>query len=263
LIKKSIVKSKNISISLRIILWLCVSALILLTFYVYHEGQWREIIGFYRFFLEPKRLRIFIASFGPFAAVVFVFVQALQVVIAPVPGELTGVVGGFLFGNTLGLILSTIGLTAGSLVAFGITRLFGKSFVEKIVKKEYTDKFNYFITHKGLNITFVLFLLPGFPKDSLCYLLGLTRMRLVDLLFMNIFGRLPGTLLLTLQGNALRNGRYQAFFWLLFVSIALTVALYFTRNYIIKALSHTIHKLLRKKKDDKGKSDPVGGKDIK
>ena len=263
MIKRSIVESKTVSTSLRIILWLCISTLILLVFYVYHEGQWREIIHFYRFFFDPRKLRFFIASFGPFAAVVFVFVQALQVVFAPVPGELTGVVGGFLFGNISGLILSTIGLTVGSLFAFGITRLLGLGFVEKIVKKEYIDKFNFFITHKGLNITFILFLLPGFPKDSLCYLLGLTRMRLVDFLFMNIFGRLPGTLLLTLQGNALKNGRYQAFFWLLFASIVLTVALYFSRNYIIQAVNNTIHKLLGKKKNDDCKPDSVNGKDIK
>jgi uncharacterized membrane protein YdjX (TVP38/TMEM64 family) len=232
-------------------------------FYVYHQGQWREIIGFYKFFLDPRKLRIFIASFGPFAALVFVFVQALQVIVAPVPGELTGVVGGFLFGNTSGVILSTIGLAIGSLFAFGITRLFGMSFVEKIVKKEYIDKFNYFITHKGLNITFILFLIPGFPKDSLCYLLGLTHIRLVDFLFMNILGRLPGTLMLTLQGSALKDGRYQAFFWLLVLSIAFTVVLYFAKSYVIQAFSYAIHKLLGKKKDDPVGPDSVKSKEKK
>jgi uncharacterized membrane protein YdjX (TVP38/TMEM64 family) len=230
-------------------------------FYIYHHGQWREIIGFYKFFLDPKKLRIFIASFGPFAALVFVFVQALQVIVAPVPGELTGVVGGFLFGNTSGVILSTIGLAIGSLFAFGITRLFGLNFVEKIVKKEYIDKFNYFITHKGLNITFILFLIPGFPKDSLCYLLGLTHIRLVDFLFMNILGRLPGTLMLTLQGSALKDCRYQAFFWLLVLSIAFTVVLYFTKNYVIQAFSYAIHRLLGKKKDDPGSPGSVKSKE--
>jgi uncharacterized membrane protein YdjX (TVP38/TMEM64 family) len=88
-------------------------------------------------------------------------------------------------------------------------------------------------------------------------------MRLVDFLFMNIFGRLPGTLMLTLQGNALKNGKYQAFFWLLFASIIFTVALYFTRNYIIHAVNKTIHKLLGKKNNDEGKPDPVDSKNIK
>jgi uncharacterized membrane protein YdjX (TVP38/TMEM64 family) len=247
LTKKSIVNSKTISISLRIILWLCIFALVFLVFYIYHEGQWREIIRFYRLFFEPKRLNAFISSFGPFAAVVFVIIQSLQVVFAPIPGELTGFVGGILFGKTLGVVFSTIGLTIGSLLAFAISRYFGMGLVERIVKKEYIDKFNYFITHKGLNITFILFLLPGFPKDSLCYLLGLTHMRIADFLFMNIFGRLPGTLLLTLQGNALKNGKYQTFFWLLAVSIIFIIILYFTRNYIIHACSHIVHRLFKKK----------------
>jgi len=232
-------------------LWISVLALIVLVFYLYHEGAWRDVLRFYRFFFEPKRLKIFIASFGPFAAVVFVIIQVLQVVVAPVPGEVTGFVGGFLFGNIMGVILSTIGLAIGSLIAFGIARKFGLRFVERVVKKEYIDKFNNFITHKGMNITFVLFLVPGFPKDSLCYLLGLTHMRIIDLIFMNVFGRLPGTLMLTLQGNALRNGRYQQFFWLLIISIALIAILYFTRNYIIQSFGNVIHGLFQKRDDRK------------
>ena len=248
--KRSIVKTKFTSTLLRVFLWTSGLALVCLLFYVWHEeGAWKEIIKFYRFFFEPKRLKAFIISFGPFAAVIFILVQAAQVVFAPVPGEITGFVGGLLFGNTQGVILSTIGLTLGSLIAFSITRIFGIKLVEKVVKKEYIDKLNNFITHKGLNITFILFLLPGFPKDSLCYLLGLSRMRLVDFLFMNIFGRLPGTLMLTLQGTAVSQGKYQAFFWLLAASIAFTAILYFTRNYIIQGVSNAFQALLRKKKD--------------
>jgi len=210
-------------------------------FYVYHEGAWRDVFAYYRFFFDFKKLKIFIASFGPYAAIVFVLVQALQVVFAPVPGEVTGFVGGFLFGNVSGAILSTVGLTIGSIVAFGIARMFGMRFVEKIVKKHYIDKFNFFVTHKGLYITFIFFLIPGFPKDSLCYLLGLTHMRLIDFILMNIFGRLPGTLILTLQGSAVKAGKYQAFFLLLFVSVLLTFGLYLARNHIIRAFIIIVH----------------------
>ena len=261
--KRSIVKTKFASTLLRVLLWTSGLALVILIFYVWHEeGAWKEIIKFYRFFFEPKRLRIFIASFGPFAAVMFILIQAAQVVFAPVPGEITGFVGGLLFGNIQGLILSTIGLTLGSLLAFSFTRIFGMKLVEKVVKKEYIDKLNNFITHKGLNITFILFLLPGFPKDSLCYLLGLSRMRLADFLFMNIFGRLPGTLMLTMQGTAVSQGKYQAFFWLLSASVAFTAILYFTRNYIIQGFSNVFQTLLRGKKDEQRQADTVKGKDI-
>ncbi|OPY78664.1 MAG: TVP38/TMEM64 family inner membrane protein YdjZ [Syntrophorhabdus sp. PtaU1.Bin058] len=244
MIKKSIVNSSRLSLILRSILWASILALIILMFYVYHEGAWKDIFSYYRFFFDFKKLKIFIASFGPYAAFVFVMVQALQVVFAPVPGEVTGFVGGFLFGNVSGVILSTAGLTIGSIVAFGIARMLGMKFVEKIVKKEYIDKFNFFVTHKGLYITFIFFLIPGFPKDSLCYLLGLTRMRLIDFILMNVFGRLPGTLMLTLQGSAVKEGKYQAFFLLLVVSILLTFGLYLARNHIIRAFIFVVHPVI-------------------
>jgi len=261
--KDSLVQSPKLSFLLRIILYVSLVILVILIFYVYHEGAWREILNYYRVFFNPRRLEAFIASFGPYAAIVFILVQVTQVVFAPIPGEVTGFVGGLLFGRTLGVTLSTIGLTLGSMLAFFLARVFGLRLVEKVVKQKYIDSFNYFVTHKGLYISFALFLIPGFPKDSLCYLLGLTHMRWVDFILMNVFGRLPGTLILTLQGYAVKNGRYQAFFNLVIISIIMIVGLYLSRNYIVRFVSHIIHAILRKKKDEKGYDDSIVSKDIK
>lgn len=259
MIQRPLVTSPYGSRILRIVAIVCLAALIALIFYVYQEGLWRETLDYYRYFFEFRRLRSFIASFGLFAAPVFIILQALQVVIAPVPGEITGFVGGLLFGKTLGTLYSTIGLTLGSLLAFGIARRFGAGFVHKIVKKEYIDKFDYFVTHRGLYIAFILFLIPGFPKDSLCYLLGLTRLRLLDFMLMNVFGRFPGTLLLGLQGDAVRNKHYTAFWILLLSSLLLVAAMYGTRNYLIGAFSR-VWISLRRKRHVRG-SDPGSPKD--
>ena len=220
-----------------------VFVLIYLIFYVYQEGAWRDIVRYYRFFLSPERLQLFVASFGPYAKIVFVFVQALQVVFAPVPGEVTGFVGGYLFGSTFGAVFSTIGLMLGSSFAFGIARGLGIKFVEKIVKKEYIDKFNFFITHKGLYITFILFVIPGFPKDSLCYLLGLTHMRFLDFFLMNLIGRIPGTLMLTFQGSAVKDEKYFSFFVLLSASVILLFVLYLAREYMLHKFSDNVHRI--------------------
>jgi len=244
--KHSIVKSPVTSWILRAVLGLLVLILILLIFYFYQEGRWQSTLDFYRYFLSPKRLRAFIMSFGPYAAVAFVAIQALQVVFAPVPGEVTGFVGGFLFGNLMGIILSTIGLTVGSVIAFAIARTFGLKLVERVVKKEYITKFNDFVTHKGLYISYILFLIPGFPKDSLCYLLGLSRMKFLDFFIMTVIGRLPGTVILTFQGTAVKDARYKTFLILLIVSVVVSVALYFARNHILKFFTHAAHKLLGK-----------------
>ena len=258
----SIVKSPTVSFLLRVLLGLLTVALIILIFYVYHHGGWKEALLFYRYFFNFKRLQAFIASFGPWAWLIFICVQALQVVFAPVPGEVTGFVGGLLFGIWSGTLLSTIGLTLGSLFAFAIARIFGADFVHKIVKREYIDRFDYFVTHQGLYIAYLLFLIPGFPKDSLCYLLGLTTMRYFDFIMMNLVGRLPGTLILGLEGNAVRNEQYNTFFIWLIVSVLFVGVLYVTKNYMIVLYGYVKGLSERKKKDQAGEPNTVPGKDV-
>ena len=222
-------------------------SILIFIIYWYYEGQWRDLFFRFKYFFSFKRLRDFILSFGAFSEIVFVILQAAQVVFAPVPGEVTGFVGGYLYGKVLGTLLSMFGLTLGSLFAFEITRVFGTVLVKKVVKQEAMDRFDNFVTHRGLHIAFILFLVPGFPKDSLCYLLGLTHVRRLDFLLMNIFGRLPGTLILNLEGDAVRTGKYEAFFLLLAGSVVLTVLLYFARGYIIRFFSWSVALMLKKK----------------
>lgn len=264
--RNSLVKSRFVSLCLRIVLYLCALFLVVEVFYLYHDGGWKELFYYYRYFLNPRKLGEFIASFGPLAAVIFVIIQILQVVAAPIPGEMTGFVGGFLFGKVWGAILSTIGLTLGSMMAFWVARKFGMRFVEKVVKKQYIEKFNFFVTHKGLYITFVMFLLPGFPKDALCYFLGLTRLRFLDFVLMNLFGRFPGTMILTMQGSAARTERWWELFWLLIITVVMIVTLYFSRNYIIefvrKATRSFIRSVIRRKKKKRSKTKSVIRKDI-
>ena len=246
--KRAIVKSPHASLALRILLGLLVLGLIVVIFYIYYIGAWKDTLLYYRYFFNLRRLKVFIASFGPYAPPVFILVQIMQVVIAPIPGEFTGFVGGLLFGVIQGTLLSTIGLTVGSLIAFGIARMLGAAFVHKIVKKEYIDRFDHFITHKGLYITWMLFILPGFPKDSLCYLLGLTRLRYLDFVLMNVLGRLPGTLMLVLQGSAVRQGHYQEFSLYLIGSAIFVSALYVGKNQITHFFSYVVRVFQKRQK---------------
>jgi uncharacterized membrane protein YdjX (TVP38/TMEM64 family) len=244
--KDALFKWNSLSFFLSLILLSSMVTIIIIIFYLYHEGLWQEILVYYKYFFEPARLRKFITSFGPYAPPIFVFLQCIQVFLAPIPGDVTGFVGGLLFGKAMGTVLSTLGLLAGSLFAFSLSRIFGMTLVERAVKKKYVDRFDHFIMHKGFHLTFILFLVPGFPKDSLCYLLGISHMRYRDFIIMNLFGRLPGTLLLTWQGDAVRNGKYQEFLVLLFATIVLMLALFFARNYIVKFLSYSVHLIIQK-----------------
>jgi uncharacterized membrane protein YdjX (TVP38/TMEM64 family) len=176
-------------------------------------------LGLVNFFTDRNLLTHFITEHKTNAAFIFIGLQILQVIAAPVPGEVTGFVGGVFFGTARGVLFSTIGLTIGSWLAFMIARIAGRPLVEKMVKPETIKRYDYVMKHKGLFLAFLMFLIPGFPKDYLCYMLGLGHMGQRDFLLVSTSGRLLGTVLLTLEGSFLRNKRYAAFFTVLGISI--------------------------------------------
>jgi hypothetical protein len=75
---------------------------------------------------SSDKLSKFLQSLGPYSPAVFVLLQILQVAAAPFPGELTGVAGGYVYGETMGFLLSTVGLTIGSWVAFELASILGR-----------------------------------------------------------------------------------------------------------------------------------------
>jgi uncharacterized membrane protein YdjX (TVP38/TMEM64 family) len=200
------------------------------------------IIGLFikvkNFFTSEERMKSFVDSFGPFGFVGFILLQVTQVVAAPVPGEVTGLLGGFLYGPVLGITLSTIGLTIGSYAAFALARTFGRPFVDKFVNKRVMKRFDYLLHHKGAFLVFLLFLIPGFPKDYLCYILGLGHLTTMEFLVIGGTGRLFGTVLLTLGGSYIRHHQYVRFFVLAGVAVVVV--------FIAMAYRDRIERLFRK-----------------
>jgi uncharacterized membrane protein YdjX (TVP38/TMEM64 family) len=90
---------------------------------------------------------------------------------------------------------------------------------ERFVDKATMGRFDYLLHHKGAFLVFLLFLLPGFPKDYLCYILGLGHLTTLEFLSIASTGRLLGTVLLTLSGTYLRKAQYFRFFTLCGVAV--------------------------------------------
>jgi len=202
--------------------------------------------------MDRERVSAFLASLGPLSFVGFIGLQALQVVAAPIPGEVTGVMGGFLYGPFLGLFLSTIGLTLGSWINFALSKTFGRPFVDRFVSKKTLDKYDYLLHHKGAFLVFVLFLIPGFPKDILCYILGLGHLTTREFLIISTVGRFGGTVLLTLGGNYLRHHQYYRFSFLLGVAV-IVIFLSMVYKDKMERLFRMWHISSRKKERDREK----------
>jgi uncharacterized membrane protein YdjX (TVP38/TMEM64 family) len=150
-----------------------------------------------------------VRSFGVFAPIVFMLLMALQVVIAFIPGGPLELVGGMLFGSWVGLLVTVIGAFLGTLCVFGLVRLFGKPLVDFFVPEEKAKNFKILQDEEKLEFwVFVLFLIPGIPKDLLTYLVPLTHIRGRDFLLLSTLGRFPSLAASVLVGDSLSEGRY-------------------------------------------------------
>ena len=162
----------------------------------------------YRWITNREQLEQLVTGFGRGGPLAFMALQVLQVVLAPVPGEATGFIGGYLFGTVNGFIYSSVALTVGSWINFGIGRYLGKRFVRRWVPADKWERFDRLLKRQGVIILFILFVFPGFPKDYLCLFLGVTAIPLKAFLLIAAIGRMPGTLMLSLQGEFLFRGNY-------------------------------------------------------
>ena len=206
-------------------------------------------------FSDRNTLIDYVNSFGALSVVVFIALQILQVLFAPIPGEVTGFIGGFIYGSVLGTIYSTIGLTIGSWLAFALARGLGLPFVEKAVSGGILQKYDYFMEHQGKLVTFILFLIPGFPKDALCYVIGLSHMPTRAFLLISITGRLMGTAMLSISGECARYDQHGALWLLLAVSAVFCIVAFFYRD-------RWLHKLRHRHHHHKGAKPPSSHQDI-
>ncbi len=198
---------------------------------------WRVI----EFCQNKEEIRDYLRSWGALAPVVFMLMQALQVVVAPIPGEVTGFVGGFVFGTWPSAVYSTVGLTLGSAIAFAAARVMGLPLVRLVVKQETLEKFHFVTERRGAVTTFILFAIPGFPKDILSYLLGMSPMPFTTFLIVCGLGRIPGTIMLAMSGSALYKENWNLIAGLSVACVILLIVLHFKGERIREWVREKTH----------------------
>ncbi|MFR6394683.1 MAG: TVP38/TMEM64 family protein [Oscillospiraceae bacterium] len=145
-----------------------------------------------RFAKEPELFRQWIAGLGLWGKAVYVGMCMLQVVVAIIPGEPLEICGGCAFGGVWGSILCMLGLFLGSVAVFWLVRRLGQPIVEIFFPPEKLDKLHFLKSSPKRNFLFwLIFTIPGTPKDLLCYFAGLTDLRWGTWLLLCTAGRLP------------------------------------------------------------------------
>jgi uncharacterized membrane protein YdjX (TVP38/TMEM64 family) len=159
--------------------------------------------------MSVDKFRDYIISLGSFGSVVFISFQMLQTIIAPIPGEVIQVAGGYIYGVTFGVIYTTIGLLLGAIIAFYFTRLIGTHFIEKLLNRKNSQWMVDIMDSKKFSaILFIVFLVPGLPKDFLIYVAGLTPINPLRFFGILLISRFPWLLASVSIGSNIHYGNY-------------------------------------------------------
>lgn len=173
---------------------------------------------------DPEEFRQWVDSHGPVGRLAFLGMMTLQVVVAMIPGEPLEIAAGYVFGNFEGLLLCILGAVLGTMIIFGFTRLFGVKMVEAFISREKIESIRFLHNPEKRNVlVFLLFFIPGTPKDVITYFIGLTSMKLPAFLLLSSIGRIPSVITSTIVGNALGTQNYVAAV-LVFVGTGLAAA---------------------------------------
>jgi uncharacterized membrane protein YdjX (TVP38/TMEM64 family) len=184
-------------------------------------------------FTSIEMLQDFLLQFGIWTPLVFFLIQTLQIIIAPIPGNITAFVGGALFGTWGGFLLSQSGILLGSMAVFALVKKYGKPFVLKFVKAETVEKYEKIDPRKSAVGIFIIFLFPFFPDDILCFIAGLLPIDYKTFFLIVVFGRSPGTFLTTLMGAGVMDDTpYQFFISIAIYGILLVVLFLYKDKFL-------------------------------
>jgi len=164
-----------------------------------------------RFVSNGAAFRAWIDSHGFAGKLAYIGIVALQIVVAIIPGEPIELVAGYAFGAWQGLLLAEIGILISSALVFIVIKKWGTRAVEAFIPPEKLESFSFLRNDSRRNaIVFLIFFIPGTPKDVLTYFVGLTPMTLTEWLLITTIARIPSVLTSTLTGAAVGESRYLA-----------------------------------------------------
>lgn len=178
-----------------------------------------------RFAREPELFRDWVERSGIWGEAAYMGMVIIQIIVALIPGEALEIVGGYAFGALEGTLLCFAAATVGSLIVFGLVRRFGVRLVEVFFSLEKLRSLRFLQSSKKRDMLFlIIFMIPGTPKDLLCYFAGLTDIKLPVWLLICSVGRLPSIISSTVGGNALGTEKYIFAIVIFAVTLAISVA---------------------------------------
>ncbi len=188
-----------------------------------------------KFASQPELFREWVESYGFWSRLAFIGMVIMQTVIALIPGEPFEMVAGYAFGQVEGTILCLAASTLGSVMVFLLVKRYGMKLAEIFFSKDKLESVSFLKSSKKKSLIFaIIFLLPGTPKDLVCYFAGMTDIPLPVWIVICSLGRLPSVLTSTVSGSALGEKDYSFAMAVLIVTLVLSGIGLLVYNYICR-----------------------------
>ena len=179
-----------------------------------------------------------ITSQGPLGVLILLGMQLLQIIVAFIPGEVVQIAAGMMYGPLRGSVVILVGCVLSSMVVYELVHKLGAPFVRSMVGEKQLLKFRQFELSGKFGVTvFILFLIPGFPKDVLTYIVPLSDMSLRTFLLLSTIGRTPGVIISTYAAAGLADGNIVTSVIIFVVAALIAIIVLLLRNRIIDAIS--------------------------
>lgn len=186
---------------------------------------------------DPNILKDVILSYGNFSILIFILMQILQVVVFFIPGEFIQIAGGYIFGAVVGGLVSIVGITLGSIVAYLISNIYGKPLVKRLMEHRKIKLFRKILNAGSKKtVVFVFYLIPGIPKDALAYICGVSNISFIDFLIYSTLGRIPGIFISSFFGQKLYVGDSKSLIAIGVIMAIISIIGVFKGDAIIKAI---------------------------
>ena len=179
-----------------------------------------------------------ITSQGPLGVLILLGMQLLQIIVAFIPGEVVQIAAGMMYGPLWGSVVILVGCVLSSMVVYELAHKLGAPFVRSMVGEKQLLKFRQFELSGKFGVTvFILFLIPGFPKDVLTYIVPLSDMNLRTFLLLSTIARTPGVIISTYAAAGLADGNIVTSVIIFVVAALIAIIVLLLRNRIIDAIS--------------------------
>lgn len=198
------------------------------------------VLPILKYLIRPSQLQLFISQFGVWAPIAFMCLQMLQMIFLIIPGAPFLMAGGYIFGN-LGIVYSIVGILLGSLIVFGMGRLFGRPFLESIVDKNIITKIDKQSNSVGKTL-FVLYLIPPLPHDVFSFIAGFTNLSLKHYVLISFVGRLPLIVFYSMVGYQLTKLNLFYSLLLLIIIVVGSIIIFYHKEKI----EYNIHEYTKK-----------------